>query len=155
MFSFLVLQKDNSLYGRFCRISSNLLDTKTVSSHSFCQIWCTYLAVKDLGPKKAGDRLLVFCQELFSQLYQQPRFLEYQHVQEPTKKKKKKSVWSALILCHSFFFKICISKGWSVFNFPITCKADSESEKKKRISFLEIDRLVWEQTELIPAPLCK
>ena len=34
----LYYKRDNSLFGSFGRISRNLLDTKTVSSHSFCQI---------------------------------------------------------------------------------------------------------------------
>ena len=37
------------------------------------------------------------------------------------------SLWSALILCKSSC--ISISRGWSVFNFPSACKANSESEK--------------------------
>ena len=39
VFSFLVLQKDNSLSEHFSRISWNLFDTKPVSSHSFRQTW--------------------------------------------------------------------------------------------------------------------
>ena len=36
----------------FGKISWNLLDTKTVSSHSFCQTWCIYLAVRCFGPEE-------------------------------------------------------------------------------------------------------
>ena len=52
VFSFLVLQKDNGLSGSFGRTSWNLLDTKPVSSYSFCQIWYTHLAFKGFRAKK-------------------------------------------------------------------------------------------------------
>ena len=44
------------------------------------------------------------------------------------------SFWSGLILFNSSC--ICISRGWSVFNFPSACKADSESEKNHEFPLL-------------------
>ena len=37
----------------------NLLDTKTVSFHSFCQIWYTYLAVKGFRSEKVSNPIFV------------------------------------------------------------------------------------------------
>ena len=50
--SFLVIQNDNSMSESFGKISWSLLDTMTASSHSFCQTWCIYLAVKGFRSEK-------------------------------------------------------------------------------------------------------
>ena len=50
--SFLVLQNVNSLPESFGKISWSLLDTTIASSHSFCQTWCIYLAVKGFRTEK-------------------------------------------------------------------------------------------------------
>ena len=52
MFSFLVLQKDNSLFESFGKISWNLFDTKPASSHPSCKTSQTYLEVKDFRSEK-------------------------------------------------------------------------------------------------------
>ena len=52
VFSFLVLQKDNSFPESFGKISWNLFDIKPASSHSLCQTSHTYLEVNGFRSEK-------------------------------------------------------------------------------------------------------
>ena len=52
LFSFLVLQKDNSLPESQGKISWNLFDIKPASSHSLCQTSETYLEVNGFRSEK-------------------------------------------------------------------------------------------------------
>ena len=94
-----------------------------------------YLAVKGFRSgegKRAWDRLSVF--RLFVCLLSRaslavlsfPRIPSYPGTQIK-KKTTNTSFGQHQFLCDRFC--ICISRGWSVFNFPSACKADSESEK--------------------------
>ena len=133
----LTYKKDNSLSGSFCRISCNLLHTKTVSSHSFCQVWYTYLAVKGFRSEKGMRSAVGF---LWKASFAALSATSFPRIPAcPGTHIKTISFWSALILCNRYC--ICISRGWSVLIFPSACKADSESEKKTWISFLGTDVL--------------
>ena len=118
MFSFLTLQKDNSLSGSFGIISWNLLDTKTV---------------KGFGSEK-GIRSAVVFLVLFFIIKSFFRNCISSLVSSNTNMSRNPQNGSVLILCNSSC--ICISRGWSVFNFPSACKADSESEKNHEFPLL-------------------
>ena len=104
LFSFLVLQKDNTLPESLGKISWNLFDIKPASSHSLCQTSET-----EKGTRPAvGSVLRASFAALPAASFPRIPICPGTHI-------KIVSFLSALILCKGFC--ICISRGWSVLNF--------------------------------------
>ena len=126
--SFLVLQNDNTLSESFGKISWSLLETMTVASHSFCRTWRINLDVKGFRSEK-GMRSAVGSLSRASLATLSAASLPRIPTCQGNHAHKNPSgllQFYATYLVVVFFF---INRGWSVFNFSITCKADSELEK--------------------------
>ena len=135
---FLCLKIENSLSESSDEISWSLLDTMTVSSHSFCQTWCMHSAVKGFRSEKDMISSVGFLSRASLAVLPAASFSRIPTC--PGTHTKTISFWSTSILCNRSC--ICIDRRSSVLIFPTLAKwivnLKQTNKQTKNMTFLRL-----------------